>query len=125
MGILNVEGNNMMQTFENSGFLGALYFMYTHAADKLEAQDKITFSKLAGLPTDRWESSHREMFALSMMHYLYEVKISGQSALPNLLEVAQMLPRHKLPPLPFKITNELKDIIIRLNTRVQRMKEKE
>ena len=104
-----------MQTFENS-ILGPLYHVFTRAADLLGTQDRITFSILAGLPTDRWDRDHREMYALARIHYMYEVKRSGVSVHPLFLEAAKILPRCKLPPLPFNITNELRDIILRQMT---------
>lgn len=83
-------------------------------ADVAPQDDKKIFSKWANLPENNWLPRHTEMFALGLMHYVMELKTSGENVPLRLKGLIVYLQPQALARLPRPLTNEIRNIFLKL-----------
>lgn len=80
------------------------------AFDDLSPGRKIYFSKWASLPPNSWSDRHRQLFALTFVHYLQDAKRSGHPLPDALHEILKFVPDDPLSPLVSTITPGIRAI---------------
>ncbi len=108
------SGQNMLIVNDNADMNSMVHSLALVFAQDLKPEDRIVFSRWAGLPEDEWSSSHKQLCALAYMHYLCDVKESGASAPEEVRECAEFLTRDALPSLPRPLNAQVKTMFCRM-----------
>ncbi len=109
--IRNTNGKSSIILDNKDGkcdFMALLFSMFIVFSDNLNDEDKQIFTKWTGLPLSPWSQTHREIFALALMHHLHELKETA-ALVPDALQGAmEMFPPNLLPPLEKPLSNDIR-----------------
>ena len=104
------NGKNSMEFGPNADFTTVLSSSFVMFAQFLSPPDRETFANWAGWSSESWTERQREAFALTLMHYLHELKAGGRTV-PKAAEGAiQELPHDNLPPLDRPLADDVRHI---------------
>jgi hypothetical protein len=105
------DGRHLISAGVGADKTTLLMSMFVVFAETILPEQRLIFSRWANLPSQAWTSTHREYFALTMLHYFREVAERGGN-LPREVEAAarMLVGAPSLPPIKQPITAEVKQI---------------
>jgi hypothetical protein len=79
-------------------------------AENMDAEQRLTFSRWAHLPTSNWSESHREAFAQALIHFFVEIEGKGGHLPASVSNALESFPPQDLAPLQYPLTFEVREI---------------
>jgi len=104
------DGRHTIVANENSDGSSLLMSICQIFADDLNVEQKEIFSKWAELPTNLWSQTHRDAFALALMHFFMEEKEKTENLPESLKKGLKAFPPQVLKPLKQPLTPEIKNL---------------
>ncbi|TVL97529.1 MAG: hypothetical protein CV087_22240 [Candidatus Brocadia sp. WS118] len=99
---------------DKSDINSLVYSIALIAAQELKTQDRFLFCRWAGLPENEWTSSHIDMCALAIMHYICDAKESSSPLPEAVREAARFLTRDRLPDLDRPLSEQVRSLFNRM-----------
>ena len=112
--VKDLSGRNTLIVNDNADMNSVMHSSALVFAQELDPEDRILFCRWAGLPENEWTSSHLNLCALAIMHYLCDAKESGSTVPETVRNAAQFLTREQLPRLDHPLSEQVKSIFNRL-----------
>lgn len=103
-------GKTTIRLNENSDSTSLLSSSMIMWADMISQDQKAAFSRWAQLPMNQWNSGHKKMFALAMMHHVHNLAASDSLTPEGKLMLLGSLSANSLPALPKPLTREVRGI---------------